>query len=80
MAAAADPASDLAPGPRGKIKAAADYLAVAPTVVAVARDLDLGPFDARLPRTPADPARVAEVAQRWGVEGPVARVLDALTG
>ena len=80
VAAAADPASDLAPGPRGKIKAAADYLAVAPEVVAVARDLELGPFDARLPRTPADPARVAEVAQRWGVEGPVARVLDALTG
>jgi 5'-3' exonuclease len=80
VAAAADPASDLAPGPRGKIKAAADYLAVAPEVVAVARDLELGPFDARLPRTPAEPARVAEVAQRWGVEGPVARVLDALTG
>ena len=30
VAAAADPDSDLGPGPRGKIKAAADYLAVAP--------------------------------------------------
>ena len=38
IAAADDPASDLGPGPRSKIKAAADYLAVAPRVVAVARD------------------------------------------
>ena len=38
VAAAADPDSDLGPGPRGKIKAAADYLVVAPEVVAVARD------------------------------------------
>ena len=41
IAAAGDPDSDLGPGPRGKIKAAADYLAVAPKVVAVARDIDL---------------------------------------
>ena len=40
--AATDPDSDMGPGPRGKIKAAADYLAVAPRVVAVRRDLDLG--------------------------------------
>ena len=44
----------MGPGPRGKIKAAADYLAVAPQVVAVARDIDLG--DARHRRSPARPA------------------------
>ncbi|HEX5335736.1 MAG TPA: 5'-3' exonuclease, partial [Propionicimonas sp.] len=41
IAAAQDPDGDMGPGPRGKIKAALDYLAVAPKVVAVARDIDL---------------------------------------
>src|SRR6478672_8148901 len=46
IAAAQDPDGDMGPGPRGKIKAALDYLAVAPKVVAVTRDIDLGPeFD-----------------------------------
>ena len=53
VAAANDPDGDMGPGPRGKIKAAADYLAVAPKVVAVVRDLDLGKPDLTLPRTPA---------------------------
>ena len=48
-----DPDSDMGPGPRGKIKAAADYLAVAPQVVAVARDIDLG--TARHQALPAEP-------------------------
>ena len=55
IAAADDPDSDLGPGPRGKIKAAADYLAVAPQVVAVARDLDLGPHRDRPPGHAARP-------------------------
>ena len=78
MAAAEDPDSDLGPGPRGKIKAAADYLAVAPKVVAVARDLDL---DRRAwpPVTPRTPARVTELAQRYNLESPAARLVEALT-
>jgi 5'-3' exonuclease len=82
VAAAADPDADLAPGPRGKIKAAADYLAVAPQVVAVARDLDLGagPDDLRLPSEPPDLPRVAELAHRWGLESPVQRLTTALVG
>ena len=67
------------PGPRGKIKAAADYLAVAPTVVAVARKIDLGPFDATLPRTPADHAAVIELSERWNLESPLARVVEAMS-
>ena len=47
------PASALGPGPRGKINAASDYLDVAPTVVAVARDIDLGSPD----HDPARPRR-----------------------
>ena len=56
-AAAADPDSDLGPGPRAKIIAAADYLDVAPTVVAVARDIDLGERDHALPRSRPTPRR-----------------------
>ena len=79
-AAATDPGSDLGPGPRGKILAAADYLDVAPTVVAVARDIDLGTPDTTLPQQPKDPDALAALAARWGLRSPVERltgVLDA---
>jgi 5'-3' exonuclease len=80
VAAALDPDSDMGPGPRGKIKQAADYLEVAPTVVAVARDLDLGGPRTTLPRTPADPEALLDLAQRYGLESPVQRLVEALTG
>ena len=81
IAAAADPASDLAPGPRLKIKEAADYLKVAPTVVAVARDIDLPRGDElALPSTPADPDLVVELAEKWGLGSPAARLTVALAG
>jgi 5'-3' exonuclease len=80
IAAAADPDSDLAPGPRLKIKDAAAYLEVAPTVVAVARDLDLPRGDAlALPSTPADPDLVVELAEQWGLGSPAARLTDVLS-
>ena len=79
VAAALDPDSDMGPGPRGKLKQAADYLEVAPTVVAVARDLDLGPADIRLPGTPRDPDALLDLAQRYGLESPVQRLVEALT-
>ncbi len=79
LAAADDPASELAPGPRRKLKDAADYLARAPRVVAVARDLDLGPLDLALPRTPRDPDALVGLAERWGLNSPVARLVDTLT-
>ena len=80
VAAAGDPDSDMAPGPRGKIKAAADYLAVAPTVVAVARDIDLDRSTMALPTTPADPDRVAALATQWGLESPATRLVGVLAG
>ena len=79
VAAAADPDSDLAPGPRRKIKDAAEYLLVAPRVVGVARDLDLGKPDLALPRTPARPDRLVELSERWGLGGSVTRLVDVLT-
>jgi 5'-3' exonuclease len=77
--AALDPDADLAPGPRRKILDAADYLEVAPTVVAVARDIDLGMPDLRLPRTPDDPEALKELAERWGLSSPIARLVETLT-
>ena len=79
LAAVEDPSSDLGPGPRGKLRAAQDYLAVAPTVVKVARHIDLGSPDLTLPRTPADPDALVALAQRWGLDSPTARLVETLT-
>jgi 5'-3' exonuclease len=78
VAAASDPESDLASGPRAKVRDAGAYLAVAPQVVAVARDLDLGDVDALLPHTPADHERVLALAERWNIEGSLSRAVTAL--
>jgi 5'-3' exonuclease len=80
IAAAADPGSGLASGPRAKINAALDYLAVAPTVVAVARDIDLDRSQTALPTTPADPERLVELVERWSLDTPVNRLLRVLAG
>jgi 5'-3' exonuclease len=79
LAAVEDPSSELAPGPRGKLRQAADYLAVAPTVVKVACDLDLGDPDLALPRTPVDPDALVALSQRWGLDSPTARLVETLT-
>ena len=78
IAAAHDPASDLGPGPRSKIKAAADYLAVAPRVVAVAREIDLDRSDLVLPAAPRDPAAVAALSEQWGLDSPTERLVASL--
>jgi 5'-3' exonuclease len=78
--AAGDPDSDMGPGPRGKIKAASDYLAVAPRVVAVRRDLDLGAPDLTRPRTPADHDAVLALDERWGLGSSAVRLVEALSG
>jgi 5'-3' exonuclease len=80
LAAVDDPGSDLAPGPRGRIRDAAPYLAVAPRVVAVAREIDLGDVDATLPHSPADHDRVLDLAKRWNLESALARAVTALSG
>ena len=79
LAAGEDPSSELAPGPRGKLRGAADYLAVAPTVVKVACDIDLGDPDLTLPRTPANPDALVALAERWGLDSPTARLVETLT-
>jgi 5'-3' exonuclease len=64
-------------GARTKLDAGRDYLAVAPGVVAVAHDVKVPAYDDRIPATPKDPARVLELAERWGLDSPLNRVLNA---
>ncbi len=79
LEAVADPASPLSSATRGKLTASLDYLEVAPTVVAVATDIDLPPFDAELrPLGAASVDTVTELGERWGLGGSVPRVLAAL--
>jgi 5'-3' exonuclease len=65
-------------GSRLRLTAALPYLAAARTVVAVVTDIDLPRFDDRLPRTPHDPERLVELADRWNLGSPVNRLLAAL--
>jgi 5'-3' exonuclease len=78
--ALADPAAGFAPGLRAKLTAAADYLAAAPAVVRVARDVPLPAPTPVLPAAPADPRRLFDLAQRWNVAGPLRRLVDAIAG
>ncbi len=65
-------------GARAKLEAARDYLAVAPAVTRVVRDLPLPPLDDALPRSPRDPERLLALSDRWGLESPLERFLQAL--
>jgi 5'-3' exonuclease len=77
-AAAANPATKMATGLRSKLADAADYLDVAPTVVAVARDLELSKVDTTIrPLAADDVPVVTELQARWGLGGSVTRVLQA---
>jgi 5'-3' exonuclease len=77
LAALDDPSAGFAPGLRTKLVAAHEYLAVAPTVVRVARDIPLPPIDATLPSAPHDPDRLIALAETWGVASSVRRLVDA---
>jgi 5'-3' exonuclease len=79
VAAANDPGTGMATGLRGKIVAAADYLLVAPEVVAVVRDLELPEVDSRLTSLDeTQTALVAELTERWGLGSSATRVTEAL--
>ncbi|GIH13940.1 5'-3' exonuclease [Rugosimonospora africana] len=78
LAALDDPAAGFAAGLRTKLSAAADYLAVAPKVVEVARDAAVPGIDTTLPGAPVDPDGLMELAQRWNLAGPIRRLVDAI--
>jgi 5'-3' exonuclease len=78
-AALDDPQAGFAPGLRTTLVGAASYLDVAPAVVRVARDVPLPELDGSLPRPPADPDRLLELASTWNLAGATRRLVDALT-
>ncbi|MEU5942852.1 5'-3' exonuclease [Micromonospora sp. NPDC047548] len=78
LAALDEPGSGFAPGLRTKLDAARGYLAVAPKVVEVARDVPLPDLATALPAAPAQPERLLELAQRWNLAGSCRRLVDAL--
>jgi 5'-3' exonuclease len=65
-------------GARARLLAARSYLAVAPAVVRVRRDVPLPDYDDTLPAEPAKPQRLVELSERWGLDAPLNRVLAAL--
>jgi 5'-3' exonuclease len=80
LSAAHDPTSLLPKAFRAKILAATDYITAAKPVVRVARDAPVHLFtgDDRLPTHAAEPERMAELAQRYGVSSSIARLQKAL--
>jgi 5'-3' exonuclease len=82
LAAASDPHTKISGSVRSKLGAAIDYLAVAPAVVAVVRDLDLDVDwdDLLLPQVPRDSARFTELADLLELGGSADRILASLRG
>lgn len=80
IAAATDSGSGMSASVRAKLEAAASYLAVAPTVVEVVRDLDLPEVDARL-RAPGPDARALldSLAARHGISSAIDRAVAAVS-
>jgi 5'-3' exonuclease len=80
LAAASKPDTAISAGIRAKLAAAIDYLAVAPQVVGVVDDLDLGVAldDLTLPSEPADPEAFSGLVETLGLGGSADRVLNAL--
>ncbi len=65
-------------GARAKLAAARDYLNVAPPVVKVAHDVPIPDVELARPAKPADPDRLVALADRYGLDSPLNRLLSAL--
>jgi 5'-3' exonuclease/ribosomal protein S18 acetylase RimI-like enzyme len=73
-------AASIPAGPRAKLSASREYLTAAVPVVRVATDVPLPPVDGRLPSTPADPAALEGLGERWGLGSSLHRMCAALAG
>jgi 5'-3' exonuclease len=73
---AAQRGEGMSAGVAAKLLAAQEYLAVAPTVVEVVRDLDLPEVDSRI--TAPDTLGTHAVAERWGLGASMTRAVEAL--
>jgi 5'-3' exonuclease len=78
LTAAADPASTLKPAVRKKLADAETYLAIAPDVVRVRADAPVTKVESALPAAPTHPDELKELAERYGLTGPVNRLTKAL--
>lgn len=70
----------IPPRTRAKLQAAREYLAAAPIVVRVVREVPLPSYDEEVPAGPSDPAEVAVLREYWNCDGPLERLLAALPG
>ncbi len=82
LAEASRPKGKISSSIAAKLGAAIDYLAVAPTVVAVVRDLDLEITEDELimPGAPAKPELFTELTELLGLGSSADRVLKSLAG
>jgi 5'-3' exonuclease len=71
-------AGELASAAATKLRAARDYITAARGVVDVVCDLDLPAYDDAITSTPKDPDALVELADRWGLDAPLNRLLAAL--
>jgi 5'-3' exonuclease len=80
LTAASGPRPKISGAVSAKLAAAIDYLAVAPAVVAVVRDLDLGILfdDLLCPTAPAKPQLFAELSELLGLGGSADRIVASL--
>ncbi|MGH3932567.1 MAG: 5'-3' exonuclease, partial [Pseudonocardiaceae bacterium] len=79
LAALDDPTSTLSPGLRAKLRAAQNYLQLAPPVVRLAIDAPVSQDrDDALPSGPADPAALTALARQWGLVNSVNRLIATL--
>ena len=65
-------------GSRAKLTADRAYLDACSPVVEVATNAPVPPLDGALPSRPADPARLAELDERWDLGSSLGRLLSAL--
>lgn len=73
-------APDVSPTIRAKLRASADYLAAARRVVAPVVDCPVTGGDGSIPRAPAHPEELLEMAKRYSLTASVARLTDTLAG
>ncbi len=80
IVAAADADQDGFPaGAAAKIRDAREYLHAAPAVVRNRTDVPVPELDDRLPTAPADPQRLVELGEQFGLDRPLNRLLSVLT-
>ena len=75
---AAASAGRFSPTITNRIAAAIDYLGAAGEVVAVRRDVELGPLDLTLPPVPADPEAFARLTAELNLGGAADRIVAAM--